>query len=239
MVLALRKKVGINVRKPLAKVLVPVLDDEVKAHIEKVRDIFLTEVNVKELEFLHDTTGIITKKIKPNFRTLGKSYGKQMKEIAAAFGALGQEEISAIERSEEYTLNLPSGPVVLRTGDFEVSSEDMPGWLVATEGTLTVALDIVQTPELVLEGTARELIHPIQNLRKESGFELTDRIDTEIYASGSAYEAISKAIEVWGDYVSAQTLSSSLELKPIEEAPAEAAEVAWEEGSIRINLNRI
>ncbi len=239
MVLALRKKVGINVRKPLAKVLVPVLDDEVKAHIEKVRDIFLTEVNVKELEFLHDTTGIITKKIKPNFRTLGKSYGKQMKEIAAAFGSLGQEEISAIERSEEYTLELPSGPVVLRTGDFEVSSEDMPGWLVATEGTLTVALDIVQTPDLVLEGTARELIHPIQNLRKESGFELTDRIDTTVYAAGSAYDAISRAIEAWGDYVSAQTLSSSLVLKPLEEAPAEAAEVAWEEGSIRINLNRI
>ncbi|MCR5327165.1 MAG: isoleucine--tRNA ligase [Bacteroidales bacterium] len=239
MVLALRKKVGINVRKPLAKVLVPVLDDEVRAHIEKVRDIFLTEVNVKELEFLHDTTGIITKKIKPNFRTLGKSYGKQMKEIAAAFGALGQEEISAIERSEEYTLDLPSGPVVLRAGDFEITSEDMPGWLVATEGTLTVALDIIQTPELVLEGTARELIHPIQNLRKESGFELTDRIDTTVYASGAAYEAISNALAAWGDYVAAQTLSASLVLKPLEEAPAGAAEVAWEDSSIKINLNRI
>ena len=239
MVLALRKKVGINVRKPLAKVLVPVLDDEVKAHIQKVQDIFLTEVNVKQIEFLHDTTGIITKKIKPNFRTLGKSYGKQMKEIAAAFAALGQEEIAQIERSEEYVMSLASGLVALHPGDYEISSEDMPGWLVATEGSLTVALDIVQTPELVLEGAARELIHPIQNLRKESGFELTDRIDTVVYADGEAYESISKALDAWGGYVAGQTLSASLELKPLSEAPETASGVAWEDTEIRINLKRI
>ncbi|MBO4566031.1 MAG: isoleucine--tRNA ligase [Bacteroidales bacterium] len=239
MVLALRKKVGINVRKPLAKVLVPVLDDNVRAHIEKVRDIFLTEVNVKKLEFLHDTTGIITKRIKPNFKTLGKIYGKQMKEIAAAFATLGQDTIGEIERSGEYTLALPSGPVLLTPGDYEISSEDMPGWLVAAEGTLTVALDIVQTPELVLEGTARELIHPVQNLRKESGFELTDRIDTFIYADGAAYEAISKALAAHGMYVASQTLSKSLVLRPLAEAPDGAAEVAWEDTSIRIKLNRI
>ncbi|MBP5721454.1 MAG: class I tRNA ligase family protein, partial [Bacteroidales bacterium] len=238
MVLALRKKVGINVRKPLAKVLVPVLDDEVKAHIEKVCDIFLTEVNVKEIEFLHDTTGIITKKIKPNFKTLGKIYGKQMKEIAAAFGTLGQDVIAAIERSDEYVLALPSGPVTLRPGDYEITSEDMPGWLVATEGTLTVALDIVQTPELVLEGTARELIHPIQNLRKESGFELTDRIDTVVYADGAAYDGIAKALEAWGDYVASQTLSVSLCLKPLSEAPATAQEIAWEDNTIKLNLTK-
>ena len=239
MVLALRKKVGINVRKPLAKVLVPVLDDSVREHIEKVKDIFLTEVNVKKLEFLHDTTGIITKRIKPNFKTLGKIYGKQMKEIAAAFGTLGQETIGEIERSGEYTLTLPSGPVLLSPGDYEISSEDMPGWLVATEGTLTVALDIVQTPELVLEGTARELIHPIQNLRKESGFSLTDRIDTFIYAEGAASDAISKALAAHGMYVAAQTLSKSLVLRPLAEAPEGAAEVAWEDTSIKIKLNRI
>ena len=238
MVLALRKKVGINVRKPLAKVLVPVLDDEVKAHIEKVQDIFLTEVNVKQLEFLHDTTGIITKKIKPNFKTLGKIYGKQMKEIAAAFGTMGQEVIAAIERSEEYVLDLPSGAVTLHPGDYEISSEDMPGWLVATEGSLTVALDIVQTPELVLEGTARELIHPIQNLRKENGFELTDRISTEIFADGAAGESIAKALAAFGDYVAAQTLSNSIDLKPLSEAPQSAAIVAWEDTSIKINLKR-
>ena len=239
MVLALRKKVGINVRKPLAKVLVPVLDDEVKAHVEKVKDIFLAEVNVKELEFLHDTTGIITKKIKPNFKTLGKIYGKQMKEIAAAFSTLSQEQIAGIEAAADtYTLSLPSGDVILSKGDYEISSEDMPGWLVATEGQLTVALDIVQTPELIREGNARELIHPIQNLRKESGFDVTDRIETVIYADGEIYNTIRDALSQYGDYVAAQTLSLSLRLEDKSLAPEQASEIEWEKGSILINLKR-
>ncbi|MCR4860114.1 MAG: isoleucine--tRNA ligase [Bacteroidales bacterium] len=235
MVLALRKKVGINVRKPLAKVLVPVIDDSVKEHIQRVSDIFLTEVNVKQIEYLHDTVGLITKKIKPNFKTLGKIYGKQMKEIAASMGQLSQEEIAAIERSgDSYVLNLPSGDVTLHKGDYEISSEDMPGWLVSTEGTLTLALDIVQTPELVREGNARELIHPIQNLRKESGFEVTDRIHTVLYADGAAADEIRAALSDFADYVSAQTLSLSLELKSLDEAPQEAATVEWGDASIRI-----
>ena len=239
MVLALRKKVGINVRKPLAKVLVPVLDDTVKEHIQKVSDIFLTEVNVKEIEFLHDTTGIITKKIKPNFKTLGKAYGKRMKEIAAAFGTLSQEQIALIERAEaEYVLHLPGGDVTLAKGDYEISSEDMPGWLVATEGTLTIALDIVQTPELLREGVARELIHPVQNLRKESGFEVTDRIDTVIYADGAAYDEIKDALSEYSEYVAAQTLSLSLSLKRLGEAPSGTAEVEWGDGSIRIFVEK-
>ena len=239
MVLALRKKVGINVRKPLAKVLVPVLDDTVKEHIQRVSDIFLTEVNVKQIEFLHDTTGIITKKIKPNFKTLGKIYGKQMKEIAAAFGQLSQEEIAAIERAEgDYVLALPSGDVTLRKEDYEIHSEDMPGWLVASDGALTVALDIIQTPELLREGVARELIHPIQNLRKESGFEVTDRISTVIYAEGAAGEAIAEALSEHAAYVSAQTLSVSLEQRPLAEAPQEAAQVEWEDTYIRIKVTK-
>jgi len=239
MVLALRKKVGINVRKPLAKVLVPVMDDGVREHIQRVRNIFLTEVNVKDIEFLHDTAGIITKKIKPNFKTLGKLYGKRMKEIAAAFQTLSQEDIAAIEWAEgEYTLALPGGGVVLRKGDYEISSEDMPGWLVATEGTLTLALDIVQTPELIREGVARELIHPIQNLRKDSGFEVTDRIDTLIYADGSASEEIGAALSEYSDYIAAQTLSLSLSLKPLSEAPAEASQIEWGDTSIRISVSK-
>ena len=239
MVLALRKKVGINVRKPLAKVVVPVIDDEVKAHIEKVRDIFLTEVNVKDLEFLHDTTGIITKKIKPNFKTLGKIYGKQMKEIAAAFAALSQEQIGEIERAEDkYTLALPSGDVVLTKEDYEINSEDMPGWLVASEGSLTVALDIVQTPELIREGNARELIHPIQTLRKERDLDVTDRISTVIYSGGTAYDAIKEAIDNFGSYISSQTLSGSLDLKHIEEAPSSASEVEWDKDTIKIDINK-
>ena len=239
MVLALRKKVGINVRKPLAKVLVPVIDDTVKEHVIRVSDIFLTEVNVKQIEFLHDTTGIITKKIKPNFKTLGKIYGKQMKEIAAAFGQLSQEEIAAIERSEaEYVLHLPSGDVTLTKGDYEINSEDMPGWLVATEGTLTLALDIIQTPELLREGNARELIHPIQTLRKDSGFEVTDRIDTVVYADGDAAREIREALAEYGEYVAAQTLSLSLEQRPLAEAPQDAAPVEWGKETIRIQVTK-
>lgn len=239
MVLALRKKVGINVRKPLAKVLVPVMDETVKEHIVKVKDIFLTEVNVKEIEFLHDTTGIITKKIKPNFKTLGKIYGKRMKEIAAAFGQLSQEEISAIERSADtYVWNLPGGEVLLGKGDYEISSEDMPGWLVATEGTLTIALDIVQTPQLKREGVARELIHPIQTIRKESGLEVTDRINTTIYADGLSYEEIGDALSEYSEYVAAQTLSVSLELKKLSEMPEGAVSIEWGDSTISIKVSK-
>lgn len=239
MVLALRKKVGINVRKPLAKVLVPVMDETVKEHIVKVKDIFLTEVNVKEIEFLHDTTGIITKKIKPNFKTLGKIYGKRMKEIAAAFGQLSQEEISAIERSADtYVWNLPGGEVLLGKGDYEISSEDMPGWLVATEGTLTIALDIVQTPQLKREGVARELIHPIQTIRKESGLEVTDRINTTIYADGDSYEEIGDALSEYSEYVAAQTLSVSLELKKLSEMPEGAVSIEWGDSTICIKVSK-
>lgn len=239
MVLALRKKVGINVRKPLAKVLVPVMDETVKEHIVKVKDIFLTEVNVKEIEFLHDTTGIITKKIKPNFKTLGKIYGKRMKEIAAAFGQLSQEEISAIERSADtYVWNLPGGEVLLGKGDYEINSEDMPGWLVATEGTLTIALDIVQTPQLKREGVARELIHPIQTIRKESGLEVTDRINTTIYADGLSYEEIGDALSEYSEYVAAQTLSVSLELKKLSEMPEGAVSIEWGDSTICIKVSK-
>ena len=239
MVLALRKKVGINVRKPLAKVLVPVMDETVKEHIVKVKDIFLTEVNVKEIEFLHDTTGIITKKIKPNFKTLGKIYGKRMKEIAAAFGQLSQEEIAAIERSADtYVWNPPGGEVLLGKGDYEINSEDMPGWLVATEGTLTIALDIVQTPQLKREGVARELIHPIQTIRKESGLEVTDRINTPIYADGSSYEEIGDALSEYSEYVAAQTLSVSLELKKLSEMPEGAVSIEWGDSTICIKVSK-
>ena len=238
MVLALRKKVSINVRKPLAKVLLPVIDDNVKAHIERVRDIFLTEVNVKELEFIHDTMGIITKKIKPNFKTLGKKYGKQMKEIASAFAGLSQESICDIERTADYVLDLPSGKVTLSAGDYEITSEDMPGHLVASEGTLTLALDIVQTPQLIREGNARELIHPVQNLRKKCGLDVTDRISTSIYADGAVYDAVADALGEYSEYVSAQTLSTSLDLKSLSEKPEEDTEVEWGEGNIYINIVR-
>lgn len=239
MVLALRKKAGINVRKPLAKVVVPVLDEGVKSHFDLVRDIFLTEVNVKEIEFLHDTAGIITKKIKPNFKTLGKRYGARMKEIAGAFASLGQEDIIAIERCEgEYVLNLASGEVTLVPGDYEIISEDMPGWLVASEGSLTIALDVVQTPELIKEGHARELIHPIQTLRKERGLDVTDRIDTVVYAEGDNYKSVEEALAQYRDYIASQTLSLSLTLEALSEAAADASELEWDNGIVKIDIRK-
>lgn len=239
MVLALRKKAGINVRKPLAKVVVPVLDEGVKSHFDLVRDIFLTEVNVKEIEFLHDTAGIITKKIKPNFKTLGKRYGARMKEIAGAFASLGQEDIIAIERCEgEYVLNLASGEVTLVPGDYEIISEDMPGWLVASEGSLTIALDVVQTPELIKEGHARELIHPIQTLRKERGLDVTDRIDTVVYAEGDNYKSVEEALAQYKDYIASQTLSLSLTLEALSEAAVDASELEWDNGIVKIDIRK-
>ena len=234
LVLALRRKVNIKVRQPLAKMLIPVISDEVRARLEMVKSLILTEVNVKEAEFLSDTTGIITKKIKPNFRVLGKKYGTQMKEIAAAFAKLDQATISAIQASSEYTLALPSGNVVLTGEDYEITSEDMPGWLVASEGALTIALDIQLSDELVKEGTARELINRIQNLRKDSGFEVTDRVDVSIVADGQAYDEIEAALTGFKDYIASQTLALSVSLSK----EGEGSEVEWNEGTIKIQVTR-
>ena len=143
MILALRRKVNIKVRQPLAKIMIPVLDPKIKEQIELVRNLILNEVNVKEIEYILDTLGLITKKIKPTFKTLGKKYGKQMKEISAAFAEFTQQQILDIESSAEYKLALAGGEVILAPEDYEINSEDMPGWLVAVDGKLTIALDTV------------------------------------------------------------------------------------------------
>lgn len=241
MVLALRRKVNIKVRQPLSKLIIPVIDSRVKDQLEKVKGLILGEVNVKEAEFISDTAGLITKKIKPNFKTLGKKYGPLMKAIAAAFAVLSQEEISAIQASEDtcgYVLHLEGGDVQLVKGDYEVTSEDMPGWLVATEGTLTLALDITVTDELRKEGTARELINRIQNLRKDSGFDVTDKINVKIYADGDNGTDISAAIGSFGDYVASQTLAKEILVLPSNDA-GDAPEVEWGEGNIQISVAKI
>ncbi len=241
MVLALRRKAEINVRKPLSKIIIPVIDERVREQLELVKSLILNEVNVKEAEFISDTTGLITKKIKPNFKTLGKIYGKQMKEIAAAFGTLSQEVINEIQVAENsgtgYVLNLASGDVTLNKGDYEISSEDMPGWLVATEGSMTIALDVTVTEALRQEGVARELINRIQNLRKSSGFDVTDKISVCIYADGEDGSEIAASLANFGEYVAAQTLALSVEAAPLAEA-GDAPEVEWNEGSIRIKVAR-
>ncbi len=243
MVLALRRKVSIKVRQPLSKLIIPVISDKVKEQLEQVKDLILNEVNVKEAQFLSDTAGIITKKIKPNFKTLGKVYGKQMKEITAAFATLDQATITAIQSSEaaglSYVLSLPGGEVSLRPGDYEISSEDMPGWLVASEGQLTIALDIQITDELRREGVARELINRIQNLRKDSGFDVTDRIEVSIFAEDTVFGGISDAVESFRQYIAAQTLAVSIELHALASAPAEASDVEWDEGVVKLALNKL
>ena len=236
MVLALRKKVGIPVRQPLPKMLVPVISDKVRAQLTAVQHLILTEVNVKEMEFVENTDGIITKKIKPNFKTLGKVYGSRMKDIAAAFATLDQPTISAIQRAETegeaYTLELPGGEVKLNPGDYQISSEDMQGWLVASQGALTIALDVEITPELRQEGMARELINRIQNLRKSSGFEVTDRIEVVIEPNA----ALQDAMERFGSYVCAQTLARSIRFAP---RPENAVDVEWEGGTLALGIVRL
>ena len=242
LVLSLRRKVSIKVRQPLGRMVIPVMSESVRAQLEKVKGLILGEVNVKDVEFLTDTTGIITKKIKPNFKTLGKVYGKQMKEIAAAFGAMDQATISAVQAAEvageAYTLALPSGPVELHVGDYEITSQDMPGWLVASDGPLTIALDITLTDALRREGTARELVNRIQNLRKESGFEVTDQIEVCIFAEEKASGEIAASLADYGDYLRAQTLAVSVAQGPVEGAPADASPVEWDEGEVRIALKK-
>ena len=243
MVLALRRKVNIKVRQPLSRLVIPVIDVRVKEQMERVTELLLGEVNVKDLEFISDTAGLITKKIKPNFKTLGKTYGKQMKEIASAFASLDQKTISGIQEAEmtgtAYVLHLPSGEVSLSKGDDEISSEDMPGWLVSSDGPLTVALDITITDDLRKEGTARELINRIQNLRKDSGFDVTDKINVSIFAAGADLEDIAASLEDFSDYIAAQTLARSVSVHGLDDAPASAKDTEWGDGSIKVAVEKI
>ena len=203
MVLALRRKVNFKVRQPLAKIIIPVLDKQMAKHIEAVRALIMNEVNVKDIELIADTTGIITKRIKPNFKTLGPKYGKYMKQIAALVATFTQEQIAAVENDAETILNIDGEQLVTTAADYDITSEDMPGWLVASEGKLTVALDITISDELRREGVARELVNRIQNIRKDSGFEVTDKIRVEIEAT----DLTSPAVESFADYIAQQTLA--------------------------------
>ena len=230
MVLALRKKVNIKVRQPLAKIIIPVLDSRIQEQLEKVKDLVLNEINVKEIEFITNTEGLITKKIKPNFKTLAKKYGKMMKDIAAAFAQFTQSDIFAIETAGNYSFTLAGIEVVLESADYEITSEDMPGWLVASKGKLTVALDITITDSLKKEGLARELINRIQNLRKEKDFEITDRIEVTVEKCDDVADALSE----FEKYVCEQTLSEKITLV---ESLEGADEVEWADDRVlRISI---
>ena len=207
MVLALRRKVSIKVRQPLQAIMIPAVDDEQRKHIEAVKELIMNEVNVKELKFV-EGKGILVKKVKCNFRTMGKKFGKMMKAIAAATAAFDQDQIAALENNGQTELDIDGQKVTIEAADVEIISEDIPGWLVTNEGNLTVALEVELTDELRNEGVARELINRIQNLRKESGLEITDHISVVI----TRLEAIEKSMGDFADYVKEQVLADSIEL---------------------------
>ena len=208
MVLALRRKVNIKVRQPLQCIMIPVVDEAQRAHIEAVKNLIMSEVNVKELQFVEGESGVLVKKVKGDFKKMGPKYGKQMKAVAAAVTALPQEAIATLEREGSYLLNLDGAEVKVEATDVEIFSEDIPGWLVANEGKLTVALEVTLTDELRREGVARELVNRIQNIRKSSGLEITDKIEIQL----SKHPQSDAAVEQYCDYICKQVLGTSLTL---------------------------
>ncbi|MEG1615536.1 MAG: isoleucine--tRNA ligase [Bacteroidales bacterium] len=217
MVLALRRKVNIKVRQPLSVLMVPVLDEQQKQDVEAVKGLILSEVNVKEMKFVDNAAGILVKRIKPDFKKLGPRYGKIMKQIAALLVELPQEEIAKFEKAGSYVLDVNGTPAEVLTSDVEIISEDIPGWLVANEGRLTIAMDITITDELRKEGIAREMVNRIQNIRKSSGFEITDKIDVKV----SRNELTDEAIEAYKQYIAAQVLANNVELGEVSESAVE------------------
>ena len=208
MVLALRRKVNIKVRQPLQCIMIPVVDEEQRAHIEAVKALIMNEVNVKEIQFEDGAAGVLVKKVKCDFKKLGPKFGKQMKAVAAAVAEMSQEAIAELEKKGSYTFNLDGAEAVIETADVEIFSEDIPGWLVANEGKLTVALEVTVTEELRREGIARELVNRIQNIRKSSGFEITDKIKITLSKNPQTDDAVNE----YNDYIRNQVLGTSLTL---------------------------
>ena len=228
MVLALRRKVNIKVKQPMQCLMIPATDEQQKENIEMVAPLILNEVNVKEMKFV-EGSDVLVKKVKCNFRTMGKKFGKLMKGVAAAMAALSQKDIAALEKDGQIGLEVEGQQLNVELTDVEIINEDMPGWLVANEGNLTVALDVTLTDELRKEGLARELINRIQNLRKDSGLEITDRINVTIQPN----EAMEQAVEAYGEYVCNQVLADSISFKDNDGKTAE-----FDEFNLNISLQK-
>ena len=226
MVLALRRKVNIKVRQPLQRIMIPAIDSEQQKHIEAVKQLIMSEVNVKELTFV-EGQGVLVKKVKCNFRTMGKKFGKLMKAVAAAVDHFSQEQIAELETAGKFALMVENQEVIVEKEDVEIISEDIPGWLVANEGNLTVALEVELSDELRREGMARELINRIQNLRKDAGFEITDHIAVTVAPD----EQTDAAIAVFRDYIASQVLADSLEI-----APNDGQEIDFDDFKLNIKI---
>ena len=232
MVLALRRKVNIKVRQPLHTLMIPVLDAHQQESIEAVKQLILSEVNVKEMKFVENTAGILVKRIKPDFKKLGPRYGKIMKPLAAAIQQMSQDDINAFEKAGSFALKVNDQDVQLDRADVEIISEDIPGWLVANEGRLTVALDITVTEELRKEGLARELVNRVQNLRKSSGFDITDKVNLFILSN----DMIDDAIREYRDYIANQVLAASIEIE--DEAVSDAVELDFEDFKLSVHIEK-
>ncbi len=232
MILALRRKVNIKVRQPLQTIMVPVVDQHQQDSIEAVKALILGEVNVKELNFVDNAAGILVKKIKPDFKKLGPRYGKIMKQLAVAIQGMTQEDIQTFEKTGSFALNIDGQEAVLTLQDVEIISEDIPGWLVANEGRLTVALDITVTEELHKEGLARELVNRIQNLRKSNGYDITDKISVQILS----FEQTDAAIRDYHDYIANQVLAASVEIVDVMSDPVH---LDFEEYQLSVKIEKI
>ena len=232
MVLALRRKVNIKVRQPLHTLMVPVVDAHQQESIEAVKQLVLNEVNVKDLKFVDNAGGILVKRVKPDFKKLGPRYGKIMKKLAAELQTMSQEAINAFEQEGRCTLVVDGQEAIVERNDVEIISEDIPGWLVANEGRLTVALDITVTDDLRKEGLARELVNRIQNLRKSSGFEITDKVNVTILTN----EQMDGAIQAYKEYISNQVLAASVEIADY--AISDAVELDFEEFKLSVKVEK-
>ena len=232
MVLALRRKVNIKVRQPLQCIMIPVVDEDQKRHIEAVKDLIMSEVNVKEIQFVEGASGVLVKKVKCDFKKLGPKFGKQMKAVAAAVAGMSQEDIAQFEKNGSFTFSLDGGDAVVEVADVEIFSEDIPGWLVANEGKLTVALEVTVTDELRREGIARELVNRIQNIRKSSGFEITDKINITLSKNPNTDDAVNE----YNSYICNQVLGNSLTL--VDEV-ADGTELNFDDFSLFVKVEKL
>ena len=232
MVLALRRKVNIKVRQPLQCIMIPVVDEDQKRHIEAVKDLIMSEVNVKEVRFVEGASGVLVKKVKCDFKKLGPKFGKQMKAVAAAVSEMSQEAIAELEKNGKYTFQLDDGEAVVEATDVEIFSEDIPGWLVANEGKLTVALEVTVTEELKREGIARELVNRIQNIRKSSGFEITDKINIVLSKNPDTDGAVNE----YNTYICNQVLANSLTLA---DEVADGTELNFDDFSLYVKVTKL
>ena len=234
MVLALRRKVNIKVRQPLSTLMIPIVDDEQRQAVEAMSELILNEVNVKNFKFVGNEEGVLVKRVKPDFKKLGPKFGKSMKTVAAAITSMSQAEIASLEKNDSVVLDVEGVASTIELCDVEVISEDIPGWLVANEGNLTIALDVTITEELKQEGVAREIVNRIQNIRKGRDYDITDKINV-VFAANAETD---NAVKAFNDYISRQVLAASLTIADAVTEEVETLDLDGVKVDVSITLNK-